>query len=184
MSFARCAAVKFTGGGVSDYWMPCCPGCLLHLLSPMVRSHFLPLPQDFLRSLRKFRLFLSIFALVSGLTLCWFAGLTSFSSDMISVDGVRDLRWVLPAIPSPSLCFAGLVAWSCLIFSLRALLLFLYPVAVSLKMTRLGGEAGASSSDSLFVSRSCLYPSSLWGSSLIWALVSSVSLLRSGSSGS
>ena len=71
----------------------------------------LTLRLDFLRSLRKVRLFLAIFAVVSGLTLLWFRGVTSFSSsDMISIDGVRDLRLVLPAIPSPSLSFADFVA--------------------------------------------------------------------------
>ena len=67
---------------------------------------------DFLRSLRKVRLFLAILAVVSGLTVRRSSrkGVTSFSSDMISVDGVRDLRLVLLAIPSPSLSFADFVA--------------------------------------------------------------------------
>ena len=67
---------------------------------------------DFLRTLRKLRLFLAILAVVPGLTVrnSPHKGVTSFSSDMISVDGVRDLRFVLPAIPSPSLSLADFVA--------------------------------------------------------------------------
>ena len=101
---------------------------------------------DFLRSLRKVRLFLAILAVVSGLTVrrspC--KGVTLFSSDMISVDGVRDLRLVLRAIPSPSLSFADFVAWSCWIFFLLAFLnflnlLLLFAAGVSLKTACLGG---------------------------------------------
>ena len=122
-------------------------------------------------------------AVLRGLTFWWLKGVTSFSSDISSVmDGVRALRWVLPATPPPSLCLAGLVARSRLILFLRALLLFLDPVAVSRKTNRLGGEASTdSSSDSSSVSRSCSYPSSLWGSSLISSSISSGSSLRSGS---
>ena len=118
VSFARCALVKF-------YWRWCfwlldallsssssssseSDGTLELSSSPASST----LRLDFLRSLRKLRLFLAILAVVSGLTVrnSPRKGVTSFSSDMISVDGVRDLRLVLPAIPSPSLSFADFVA--------------------------------------------------------------------------
>ena len=65
----------------------------------------------------------------------------------------------------------------------RAGFFLLLAAGVSLKTTCLGGEAGASSSDSIFISLSCSYPSSLWGSTIIWALDSLDTLSRSNSTG-